>query len=35
MVGGDKLNVDARVNFYKTDCENFIELKKIIKQMKN
>tara|TARA_S200000501_G_scaffold334703_1_gene338909 strand:- start:4163 stop:5167 length:1005 start_codon:yes stop_codon:yes gene_type:complete len=31
MVGGDILNVDKRVNFFKTDCENFEELKKITK----
>ena len=29
MVGGDLLNVNKKVNFYKTDCENFEELKKI------
>ena len=29
MVGGDILNVNKKVNFYKTDCENFEELKKI------
>ena len=31
MVGGDMLNVDKKVNFYKIDCENFEELKKILK----
>ena len=31
MVGGDMLNVDKKVNFYKIDCENFDELKKILK----
>ena len=31
MVGGDILNVDNRVNFYEMDCENYDELKKILK----
>ena len=31
MVGGDMLNVDKKVNFYKIDCENFKEMKKILK----
>jgi len=31
LVGGDMLNVDKKVNFYKIDCENFEELKKILK----
>ena len=31
MVGGDILNVDKRVNFYELDCENYDELKKILK----
>ena len=31
MVGGDILNVDNRVNFYEIDCENYDELKKILK----
>ena len=31
LVGGDLENVDKRVNFTKTDCENISEMKKIIK----
>ena len=31
MVGGDILNVDKKVKFYKIDCENFEELKKFLK----
>ena len=31
MVGGDMLNVNKEVNFYKVDCENYEELKKILK----
>ena len=31
MVGGDMLNVDKKVNFYKIDCENLEGLKKILK----
>jgi UDP-glucose 4-epimerase len=31
MVGGDRLNVDKKVNFHEIDCENFKELKKILK----
>ena len=27
MVGGDRLNVDKKVNFHEIDCENFKELK--------
>ena len=30
LVGGDKLNVNKKVNFYQVDCENITELQKII-----
>ena len=28
MIGGDILNVNQKVNFYKLDCENYDEIKK-------
>ena len=31
LVGGDKLNVNKKVNFYQVDCENITELQKIMK----
>ena len=31
MIGGDILNVNQKVNFYKLDCENYDEIKKILK----
>ena len=31
MIGGDILNVNQKVNFYKLDCENYNEIKKILK----
>tara|TARA_B100001175_G_C19467936_1_gene620162 strand:+ start:462 stop:1466 length:1005 start_codon:yes stop_codon:yes gene_type:complete len=31
MFGGDMLNVNKKVNFHKVDCENYNELKKILK----
>ena len=27
MIGGDILNVNQKVNFYKLDCENYDEIK--------
>ncbi len=31
MIGGDILNVNQKVNFYKLDCENYNEIKRILK----